>query len=439
MYQKILVLLFSIFAIVPALAQTATQEESLTIADLFARVQENNPSLKIIEEQENIAREQIKIIKTAQLPQLNLSASAFYLADIEVFDTQFNQVGGKELPNYGNVFSLDANQLLWKGGQVKETVRKSELQAEMASLQLEDNTQEIKLIALQYYLELYKLYNQSQVYSRNIELAKKRLDNVQKFYKQGMITRNDVLRAELQISQFELEKLSVDNLILIRNKQLAMMAGLPETVRIQPSEDAKQESYNNSLYQDYKQEALEIHPKIRLTRTNIEVAESDIKIARKNKYPYVSLFAVSNYQRPITNLTPAMDLYFNTFNAGVSVKYDISNFWKNNQTVQQRSTQKSKAEAEFNALVLSTNVEIDAAKIKHSETLQVKEMLQKNKELAYENYRIIENKYNNQLVILLDLIDASNSQLAAELQYVNAEANILQAYYNLLRVSGKLN
>ena len=50
----------------------------------------------------------------------------------------------------------------------------------------------------------------------------------------------------------------------------------------------------------------------------------------------------------------------------------------------------------------------------------------------------MESKYNNQLAILLDMIDASNAKLDAELQYTNSEINIIFAYYKLLKESGKL-
>ena len=45
----------------------------------------------------------------------------------------------------------------------------------------------------------------------------------------------------------------------------------------------------------------------------------------------------------------------------------------------------------------------------------------------------MESKYNHQLAILLDLIDASNAKLDAELQFA-----MVNAYYKLLKETGTL-
>nr|DAN63402.1 MAG TPA: hypothetical protein [Caudoviricetes sp.] len=50
----------------------------------------------------------------------------------------------------------------------------------------------------------------------------------------------------------------------------------------------------------------------------------------------------------------------------------------------------------------------------------------------------MESKYNHQLAILLDLIDASNAKLDAELQFANSEITMVNAYYKLLKETGTL-
>lgn len=59
-------------------------------------------------------------------------------------------------------------------------------------------------------------------------------------------------------------------------------------------------------------------------------------------------------------------------------------------------------------------------------------------ELASQNYTVIRNRYENQLVLITDMLDASNMKLSAELREVDARVNIAFAYYRLKYIAGTL-
>ena len=57
---------------------------------------------------------------------------------------------------------------------------------------------------------------------------------------------------------------------------------------------------------------------------------------------------------------------------------------------------------------------------------------------AQENYRIMQNRYLNQLAILTDLLDANSVLLNAELQLTNARTHVIYTYYQLQKACGRL-
>ncbi|MFA6884627.1 MAG: TolC family protein, partial [Paludibacteraceae bacterium] len=57
---------------------------------------------------------------------------------------------------------------------------------------------------------------------------------------------------------------------------------------------------------------------------------------------------------------------------------------------------------------------------------------------ATQNYEVVNNRYINDLALITDMLDASNSKLESELLMANARINILFNYYNLKRISGTL-
>lgn len=76
--------------------------------------------------------------------------------------------------------------------------------------------------------------------------------------------------------------------------------------------------------------------------------------------------------------------------------------------------------------------------MKYLETYVELNTQRKSVELANLNYAVIRDRYKNDMVLITDMLDASNSKLAAEVQLVNAQINIVFNYYKLLYISGTI-
>ena len=83
-------------------------------------------------------------------------------------------------------------------------------------------------------------------------------------------------------------------------------------------------------------------------------------------------------------------------------------------------------------------IEVRTAFLRHKEALQEVEALKLSVRQAQENYRIMQNRYLNQLAILTDLLDANSVLLNAELQLTNARTHVIYTYYQLQKACGRL-
>lgn len=434
---KYIVVSLVVFAVSFSVQAQENRLQTLSIPELFDLVKKNHPNLKVSAADIQIAEQNIAVAKNQMLPEISTGLQASYLGDSYIIDKDFSNSKRVELPHFGNKFSVEARQLIWKGGVVRNAIEIQNLTKELSELSYEDNELNIKLLSLGYYLDLFKLYNQEKVYLKNIDLAKQRLENINKFYEQGMVTRNDVIRGELQLSNLNLALQVVQNNQKILNKQLTVALGLDESVVIIPDESILDSKAQLVEVEDYKND-LQNHPLVRQTQKAIDVYEVSEKISKSEMLPSLSAFAGNTLQRPITTTSPAMDMYNNGWSAGLSLNFNIDALFTAPKKIKLNRLEKQKAIDQANEVSQILDIAVTAAYIKYNESLTQNSTLKVNKDLSEENYRIMESKYNNQLAILLDFIDVSNAKLDAELQYANSEINIVFAYHKLLKEAGTL-
>mgnify|MGYP000972422969 CR=1 FL=1 len=135
---------------------------------------------------------------------------------------------------------------------------------------------------------------------------------------------------------------------------------------------------------------------------------------------------------------PAQDLYMNAWGATLNLSFHPSAFFdkKHNTSIAKQQIYIQQLAHEQQKQNIRVNVK--SAFVKHNEALERIKTLKKSVEQANENYRIVKNKYYNQLAILTDLLDANAVQLSSELQLTAAKTNAIYTYYQLQKVSGNL-
>jgi outer membrane protein len=436
MKKTIILIVLVVFQLTNIQAQD-TSYRIINVNDLFRLTIQNNQSLKVASAAVDVAAQGVEVAKLQQLPTLSTSLSAGYLGNAQIIDKDFSKTTTVAMPHFANSFGLNASQLIFKGNVVRNSIAAASLQEQLATLYLERNTQDMKLLVAGNYFDLYKLYNQRKVYEQNILLAERRMKNIQKMYEQGMVTRNDIIRSELQISNLRLAVGVVNNNINIINKQLTTVTGLPSTTYILPDTTLIANKPLASDFAIYQQDALTNHPDIRVAEKNTELAEKYLDITKAERMPALSAFAGNNLARPITSGAP-LDKYSNAWQSGLTLLFDISSIYKTPKRIKQNQLQVEQYKEAEVLQQQNVNIAVNAAYVRHLEAIDQTNTLEKNRQLANENYRIIEKKYLNQLALLIDMLDATNQKLDAELQYTNAEINILYTYFQLLKSIGRL-
>lgn len=413
------------------------QVKQMTANEVAELALQNHQQLKVSAHNINIAKQQTDITKLQKLPNITASTSQFYLGDAVAIDKDFSNSTNIPMPHYGSSYAVQATQLIFKGGLVNKSIELAGLREQLSELDLEKNKQDVKLLVISNYLDVYKIRNQESVFQNNKKLAQERLKNIQKFYQQGMVTRNEVIRSELAIKNLDQGILTLVNNRKILNYNLNIALGLTADTEIIPIESlaSKEAGIGMDYYVDLAHNS---NPQLKSAKTNIDMASKNIEIIKTDQLPTLSGFGGYTLQRPITTRNPVLDMYSGGWQAGVSLSYNIDNLYKTKEKIKLGEIQKNQADDSMTLVQQNIDMGVNAAYVKYQESIQQADILNDAKQLAEENYKITEAKYLNQLAVQAEMIDAQNQKLQSELDFANAEINVLYQYYNLLKSTGTL-
>jgi outer membrane protein len=436
--MKLMVFTFSFMECVCAAAQQNQMTRRLTVDELFGLVEANSHALRTQKSGLDVAVQAVEAAKAQRLPDVDAQLSASYLGNGFTLDRHFGDFTKAPIPHFGNNFALEASQVIYSGGALTSGITLAELSRRQSELMVQQSREQLRFLSLEQYLELFKLENQVKVYQQNIALTERLIANVHAKEQQGTALKNDITRYELQLENLRLELVKVRNEQAVQNHQLCTTLGLPYETTIVPDTMVVNRLYAQDGEAFWQKNATDASPVLQQAGIQTEMARAQVKLARSEMLPKVSLIAADHFDGPITIEVPPINRNFNYWYVGIGVKYSLSSLFKSNRKLQQ--AQWSARQSEENRTTVADQLEnaVQADYIHYRQSYDEWHTQQKSVELARQNYRVINDRYLNQLALVTDMVDAANIKLSAELQEVNARIGIVYAYYKMKYTAGNL-
>ncbi|HEX7905654.1 MAG TPA: TolC family protein [Chitinophagaceae bacterium] len=434
---KGLALIFSFLS----LQATAQEKKILTLNEAIDLSLQNSKQLKISQAKIEEATAALKEAVEKKLPDAGVSGAYLRLnsANFDLKTKSNNNSGSgstNESPKVTQaVYGLVNLSLpIYGGGKIKYGIESSAFLEKAAHLDAEDDKEEVIQTTIEAFATLFKANTAVMLMKENLQQAQQRTKDLGNLEKNGLLARNDLLKAELQSSNVELSLLDAENNWQLANVNMNLMLGLPTTTELVLDTVGIRSKEDKRVLVDYIQSAMSNRKDITATGYRKKAAESGVKTVKAEKYPSVQL--TGGY---IAADVPHVFSVTNAVNLGVGVSYNISSLWKNKAKVQQ-------AEARVKQWVTSEAILDDDIRLQVNRNYlsllssrKKIEVYAKAVEQAQENYRIVKNKFDNSLATITDLLDADVAQLQARLSYTLARADAFVAYNKLLQASGILS
>jgi len=322
---------------------------------------------------------------------------------------------------------------IYTGGKIRYGIESSKFLEQAALLDAEDDKDEAIQNTIEAFANLFKAKTAVMLLKENLQQSQHREKDLENMEKNGLLARNDFLKAQLQTSNVELSLLDAENNLQLANVNMDLMLGLPTTTELTLDTTGIERKMDNRVLDDYLQAALNSRKDVAAIDMRKKAAESGVKAAKGDLFPSVALTG-GYIAADIPHLMSVPD----ALDAGVGISYNIGSLWKNKAKVQQ--AQARVKQLAITESIMDDNVRLQVNKNYLALVSQRKkiDVYLKAVEQAQENYRIVKNKFDNSLATTGDLIDADIAQLQARLSYTLARADAFVAYHKLLQTTGIL-
>lgn len=414
------------------------QKRMMGVEEMFRLADEQSKSIQTYKTGKDAADEALKTAKAQRLPDVNLSVSLSYWGNGKLWDRDFSNGMKIDMPHLGNNFALEAQQVIYAGGAISSGIRQAELNKQLAELDWQKNIQEIRFLLIGNYLDLYKLDNQILVLQKNLELTERLLDNMLARREQGTVLKNDITRYELQKEQINLQLIKVKDNRKILNHQLVTTLHLPEETEIFPDTTLLMKQMDTLTEADWHTIATTNNISLQQLQATVGINEQKVKQERSERLPHISLVAAEHLDGPITIEVPVLDNNFNYWFVGVGIKYNLSSLFKNNRKLKQARLNVRRAEEQYQLAQEQVENAVQAGYTNFLTAFTDLHTQENSVKLANENYAVTSNRYQNEMALLTDMLDASNMKLSADLGLVDARINVIYNYYKMKYITHTL-
>jgi outer membrane protein TolC len=333
------------------------------------------------------------------------------------------------------IWSLEARQPLFAGGRILANYEANRIGVDVARMEettmILDMVQEVKIA----YVNTIKSEKLLEVAQQSVKQLEAHRDMAQSFFDVGMIPRNDLLRAEVELAngqQFLVR--SQNGLELARSKLNTVLRRDIDTPVI--LEDIwAYKSFERSL-DDCLKVALDNRPEIKAYSLRVAQAKEMVNQAKSEFFPSVNL--VGNYARFGDTASVSGSAYRDQENWYVMAVANW-NFWEWGKTKHRVDLSKSKENQIMDTLVNAKDqitLEVKSAYLLLREAEKQIFVSKRAIEQAEENFRITQERYREQVATSTDVLDAQTLLTRAKSDHTNALGDYHISHARLERAMG---
>lgn len=417
---KRLALLASATGLLAAPAAADDLREALVLAYT------SNPTLQAARAQQRATDESVPIARSAQLP--SASAGATYTELLK------NTVDNPLLPDRNLSAGVDLGMPVYAGGGIKNAIRAAETRVGAGRADLRGTESDVFAAVVAAYMDVILAERVVGLNRANAKRLEVNLQASRDRFEIGDLTRTDVAQSESRLALARGQTSSAQaNLSAARERYIQIIGKAPENLASPPVLPGLPASPEAAV-----ETALDHNPDLLGARERSKAAGLDVRTVSSARLPRVSVFAGADYGDSLgTNKVPGAVQSSTSAQAGVRMTVPL--FQGGLPAAQRRQAQAREGIA-IEQEIAAERAIIASTRAAYAQLQAAQALIESSQsavaaaELSLEGVRA-ENTVGNRTI--LDILNAENELLGAQVQLETARRNAYVAGFNLLAAMGK--
>jgi outer membrane protein len=406
-----------------------------------------------------IAEKQVQEFKGVGLPQVSGNASfqqfgQFPTSIIDIGNFNFDPSAGP-LPagipdsiryqaaqfgvKYNGSIGAQVTQLLFDGSFFVG-VQAAKAYVQLTEINVRRSQEEVAIKVTQAYYSALLSEERARVLTTNVSRLEKLLETTEALYKEGFTEKVDADRLRITLNNLRAEERKVGRMIDLSFDLLKFQMGMPVNSEIRLSEkiaDVDQVPPIASLVMDGN--FAENRTEMQVLRQSVTLNSLNTKRLQVGRYGSLVASANFNYQtfRPRFFAIDLPQKWFPASFWGISYQITLFDGLRSQANTAKSRFEVSKLNNQIEMFEQGVELEARAAATNVTNSWADVENARENKALADEVYRIATTKYKEGVGSNLEVIDAENTLMESQVNYLSALYSYVIATVELRRVKGE--
>ena len=410
------------------------QQKKWTLEECVLYAVENNLSV----EQFELDLENIKIDEKDALGDLlpNLNAQTSFSSNTGF---SFNPTNNEPTTSTANNWSggISSNITLYDGLRNIKRLNRAKMAAISSQYRLENLKDDIRLNVANAYLQILSNKEALKVSRAQYAVTEQDLKRTSELVESGVVPKGDLLEIEATAANQEQQIVNNESLVLISRINLAQLLQITDYENFDVSDDVYNippSSVLNNSPKSIFAKALEFRNDIKFSKSNVELAEEDLEIAKGAYLPTLTgFFQYGSRYSDVTQIPDANGIPYNPnfkdqlwifdgVSYGAQLNIPIFNGWSTRNSVSRSKISLEKFRLQFEQDKLNLETTINQAYVDVTTFYKAYEAAEKTLEARRLAYEYAKERFD---VGLMNSFNYSQAQARVD----NAEADVVRTKY----------